>query len=114
VKTEWKKIFASYSADRRLISRIYRELKKLNTKRTNDPTNKWANKLNQQHIHERRTNVQQIHEKPFNIVSHQEYRSQMTLRFHPTPVRMASIKKNNNKINAGKHEEGWVVTTEHY
>jgi hypothetical protein len=26
--TEWEKIFASYSSDRELISRIYRELKK--------------------------------------------------------------------------------------
>ena len=26
--TEWEKIFASYSSDRRLISRIYKELKK--------------------------------------------------------------------------------------
>jgi phosphoenolpyruvate carboxylase len=43
-----------------------------------------------------------------------EMQIKTTLRFHPTPVRMASIKKNNNKINAGKHEEGWVVTTEHY
>jgi hypothetical protein len=28
--TEWKKIFASYTSDKRLIIRIYRELKKLN------------------------------------------------------------------------------------
>jgi hypothetical protein len=28
--TEWEKIFASYSFDKGLISRIYRELKKLN------------------------------------------------------------------------------------
>jgi hypothetical protein len=29
--TEWEKIFASYSSEKRQISRIYRELKKLNT-----------------------------------------------------------------------------------
>jgi hypothetical protein len=28
--TEWEKIFARYSSDKALISRIYRELKKLN------------------------------------------------------------------------------------
>jgi hypothetical protein len=27
--TEWEKIFASYTSDKRLITRIYRELKKL-------------------------------------------------------------------------------------
>jgi hypothetical protein len=29
--TEWEKIFASYTSDKGLISRIYRELKKLNS-----------------------------------------------------------------------------------
>jgi hypothetical protein len=29
--TEWEKIFASYTWDKRLITRIYRELKKLNS-----------------------------------------------------------------------------------
>jgi hypothetical protein len=29
--TEWKKIFASYISDKELITRIYRDLKKLNS-----------------------------------------------------------------------------------
>jgi hypothetical protein len=29
--TKWEKIFASYTSDKRLITRIYRELKKLNS-----------------------------------------------------------------------------------
>jgi thiamine kinase-like enzyme len=33
--TEWKKIFASYSSYRGLISRIYKELKKIIKKRSN-------------------------------------------------------------------------------
>ena len=35
--TEWEKIFANYPSDRELISRIYRELKKLSPKKTNSP-----------------------------------------------------------------------------
>jgi hypothetical protein len=46
--TEWEKISASYLSDRRLISRIYRELKKLNPKRINTPMKKWAHELNRE------------------------------------------------------------------
>jgi hypothetical protein len=33
--TEWEKIFASYTSDKGLIIRIYRELKKLNSPKIN-------------------------------------------------------------------------------
>jgi hypothetical protein len=44
--TEWDKIFARYTFDKYLITRIYRELKKLNSQKINDPVKKWANELN--------------------------------------------------------------------
>jgi hypothetical protein len=40
--TEWEKIFPSYTSDKRLITRKYRELKKLNSLKINDPIKKWA------------------------------------------------------------------------
>jgi hypothetical protein len=43
--TEWEKIFASYMTDKGLITRIYRELKKLNFPQINDPMKKWAKEL---------------------------------------------------------------------
>jgi hypothetical protein len=44
--TEWEKVFASYTSDKRLITRIYRELKKLNSTKINEPVKKWATELN--------------------------------------------------------------------
>jgi hypothetical protein len=37
--TEWEKIFASYTSDKGLITRIFRELKKLNSPKINEPIN---------------------------------------------------------------------------
>jgi hypothetical protein len=35
--TEWEKIFTNTISDRRLLSKIYKELKKLDTNKLNDP-----------------------------------------------------------------------------
>jgi hypothetical protein len=40
--TEWKKIFASYTPDKGLITRVHRELKKLNSLKIKEPIKKWA------------------------------------------------------------------------
>jgi hypothetical protein len=39
-RTEWEKIFASYTSDKGLITRIYRELKKLNSPKMNESIKK--------------------------------------------------------------------------
>jgi hypothetical protein len=44
--TEWEKIFACYTSNKGLITRIYRELKKLNSAKIIDPIKKWASELN--------------------------------------------------------------------
>jgi hypothetical protein len=45
---EWEKIFASYSSDKTLIFRIYKELKKLRPQGINTPMNKWVHDLNRE------------------------------------------------------------------
>jgi hypothetical protein len=42
----------SYSSDKGLITRIYKQPKTLNTKRTNNPVNKSENELNRQFLKE--------------------------------------------------------------
>jgi hypothetical protein len=95
--TEWEKIFASYTSDKGPITRIYRELKKLNSPKINEAIKKWASELNRTFSREGIQIAKKHMKKCSPSLVIKEMQTKTTLRFHFTPVRIAVI--SNTTIN---------------
>uniref|UniRef100_A0A4X1SJD3 RNA-directed DNA polymerase n=1 Tax=Sus scrofa TaxID=9823 RepID=A0A4X1SJD3_PIG len=91
--TEWEKIFASESTDKGFISKIYKHLLQLHTKKTNNPIKKWED-LNRQFSNRWPKNENMKRCSTSRII--REMQIKTTTRYYLTPARMAIIQKSTN------------------
>ena len=91
-----RKKIANGATEKESISKIYKNLRQLNSKKINDPLNKWAKEVNR-YFSKEDTQIPNKHMKrcPTSFII-REMHIKTTVRYHLMLVRMAAIKKSSD------------------
>ena len=108
--SEWEKIIANEARDKVLISKIYKQLLQLNSRKINDPIKKWAIELNR---HFSKEDIQMANKHMKKILSITHYQINANQNHNGVPLHASQDdcypKSTKNKFWRGCGEKGLLL-----
>jgi hypothetical protein len=108
--TDWESTFTNLKSDRGLISNIYKEFQKLDSRNSNNPIKKLGSELNKEFSTEEYQIAKKHLKKCSTSLIIRERQIKTNLRFYLTPVRMAKVKNSgDSRCWRGFGERGTLI-----